>query len=450
MKTLLTAIKRFAPPAAALLFLVAAGVLIAEPGENMPASSSARPPVVRQWFAVDKLLPGRNDDAPRKLMIERYNAATEDLAKQNEQYDMGCVTIGQRNRAAVRVLQAAIAISDSPAEQIRIREQYLELMRQYEQHEAASGDKDDDKSFGKRDYSRYLRLDAEIRLMMAKQQLQSPAKSQIAPLRVTRRDWFAADEARPGENDGPLAKLMIERYNAATAGFAQQAAAYDAGTVMIGDRNLAIQRVRLAALMLNDQPSEQIKIREQEIELLRRFEQQETKLEQDAGRRVGHPTLMRAARLDAELQLAQAKGARLPEFRIVDRDLYKGLKLTAGAQSDPLGKLLVERYNAAVDYRDSDFFKYGHGIEFTVQEQVEAIDLVLHAALALNPSPSEHVKLRGQYLEYLGEQERKINAQFEAGLRDADAASLAYIRSLRLDAEVELLMAKRKLPAGKR
>src|SRR4051794_12130636 len=89
----------------------------------------------RQWFATDKLPLGKCDDALRTLMIARYNAATEELARQQLQYEAGVVTISQRNRTAVRVLQAALAINNVPAEQIRIREQYLKLLADYERHE---------------------------------------------------------------------------------------------------------------------------------------------------------------------------------------------------------------------------------------------------------------------------------------------------------------------------
>ena len=115
------------------------------------------------------------------------------------------------------------------------------------------------------------------------------------------------------------------------------------------------------------------------------------------------------------------------------------LKIEAG--DDELTKLLKARYNAAVAELQarSKALESGNG---TVEDIFGAARKVLRSELALSDKPADRIAVREKYLELERAAEKVATIRFQAGkLSDADLAAARYSR---LDAEVQLLKAKRK------
>jgi hypothetical protein len=112
-----------------------------------------------------------------------------------------------------------------------------------------------------------------------------------------------------------------------------------------------------------------------------------------------------------------------------------------GPDDDELQKLLIARYNAAVDEMQHRFQEFiaGRG---TMEIFGATAKRLVDAGAELNDKPAHQVKLREQLLELMQEIERINVARHEAG--QLSGADLQAARYLRIDAEIQLLRAKRK------
>lgn len=124
--------------------------------QKLPAILTAKP---RQ--------PGEKDDDLRKLLVARYNAAVAEIAAFYRDFLKGRGTFETFVPAAQRLVESGIELSDTPAEQIALREQFLELAKEVEKNQLACHEagRIPDSEVAQ---ARYLRLDAEIRLLRAK------------------------------------------------------------------------------------------------------------------------------------------------------------------------------------------------------------------------------------------------------------------------------------------
>jgi hypothetical protein len=121
--------------------------------------------------------------------------------------------------------------------------------------------------------------------------------------------------------------------------------------------------------------------------------------------------------------------------------LFDAKPLESATGDDDLRKLLKERYNAAVDMGRARFQEYVAG-RGTLDILLEAGRYVLRAEVELNDKPADQVRVREKYLELTKEIEKINNARFQAGqLSLADKEQAHYVR---VDAEIQLLKAKRK------
>jgi outer membrane protein TolC len=127
-----------------------------QPGEKMPAVLSAKP-----------LKAEAGDDELRKLLKERYNAALEEMQARYAEFQAGRITLDMLHEAAQRVLDSQVALTDKPAEHVRIYEQQLELARDVERATQLHYDAGR-KTIAELARARYVRLDVEIKLVVAK------------------------------------------------------------------------------------------------------------------------------------------------------------------------------------------------------------------------------------------------------------------------------------------
>jgi hypothetical protein len=118
-------------------------------------------------------------------------------------------------------------------------------------------------------------------------------------------------------------------------------------------------------------------------------------------------------------------------------------EVTPGPNDDDLRKLQIERYNAVLREAQVRFRQYqtGQGVPYTLLSEVVRRLIQAHRELA--HTPAEEVAFLQQGVDFMKERERAAEEQFKAG--QVSRADLDQARYFRLDAEIELLKAKRKL-----
>ena len=127
--------------------------------------------------------------------------------------------------------------------------------------------------------------------------------------------------------------------------------------------------------------------------------------------------------------------------------ILKAKPLKPAPGDDELRKLLIARYNAAVAEMELRYAEISAG-RATFEVAAEAARHLVDSGIELTDKPAEQLAFREKYLELAKEVERIIKAQFEAGrIGEADLAKARY---LRLDAEVQMLKAKRLVEKGRR
>jgi hypothetical protein len=113
---------------------------------------------------------------------------------------------------------------------------------------------------------------------------------------------------------------------------------------------------------------------------------------------------------------------------------------------DELHKLLQERYNAAVAEMQDRYreFQAGRG---TVEVFGETAQRLVRAGLELSDKPADRIALLTDYVALTKEIEKINQARYDAGR--IPHADLEQARYQRLDAEIQLLHAKRKAKPSK-
>jgi hypothetical protein len=145
------------------------------------------------------------------------------------------------------------------------------------------------------------------------------------------------------------------------------------------------------------------------------------------------------------------KPADKPKLRLPA--LVSGELLKEEPNDDPLRKLLKARYNAAVS-EARDHFEFEHlarhrAVELLFnQDQLYALlQRVVKSGLELCDKPAEKVALVSKYLDFAKEAERTQEDWHKAGkCRIGDVHRARYER---LDAEIQLLRAKREMERAK-
>jgi hypothetical protein len=120
--------------------------------------------------------------------------------------------------------------------------------------------------------------------------------------------------------------------------------------------------------------------------------------------------------------------------------ILKAKPLKPAPGDDELRKLLIARYNVAVAEMQARYAEIAAGrANFDIA--VEAARHLVDSGIELTDKPAEQLAFREKFLELAKEVERIIEAQVEAG--KTGLAELEKARYLRLDAQIQLLKAKR-------
>lgn len=79
-----------------------------------------------------KLTPGKGDDELRRLLVERYNVALEELTLRCQDFKKHLATKTVVVEAGKQLLQAEMELQTTPADRLRVLEQAADLLRWYE------------------------------------------------------------------------------------------------------------------------------------------------------------------------------------------------------------------------------------------------------------------------------------------------------------------------------
>jgi hypothetical protein len=121
--------------------------------------------------------------------------------------------------------------------------------------------------------------------------------------------------------------------------------------------------------------------------------------------------------------------------------LLKAKPLQEDPKDDELRKLLKARYNEAVAETSIVYVQYVR-INGRLDSFIEATQRLLKAGLELHENPTEQVKLLNQYMELTKDAEKAAKLRNDSG--QAHPSELPRARYYRLDAEIQLLRAKRQ------
>jgi len=133
-----------------------------EPEEKTPKILTAKP-----------LKPGPKDDELRRLLIERYNSAVTEMQGRHQEVLAGKGTLEVFAVVGKRLVESGLELNEKPADRVTLLEQYLELMREIEKINVSLFEAG---RISKADLAlaRYLRIDAEIKLLRAHRKANPP------------------------------------------------------------------------------------------------------------------------------------------------------------------------------------------------------------------------------------------------------------------------------------
>jgi hypothetical protein len=151
------------PRVCLVLALLTAGRLVAP--DKDPKDDPPKP--TKGILSYKPLKADPKDDELRKLQIERYNAALEELQALSQKVVNGSKSPGSYFDAGKRVVESGLEIYDKPQDRITLLTDYVELAKDTEkvfkaQLEAGRMAAD------VYHQARYYRLDAEMQLLKAK------------------------------------------------------------------------------------------------------------------------------------------------------------------------------------------------------------------------------------------------------------------------------------------
>jgi beta-lactamase regulating signal transducer with metallopeptidase domain len=117
------------------------------------------------------------------------------------------------------------------------------------------------------------------------------------------------------------------------------------------------------------------------------------------------------------------------------------------ASDDELEKLLKERYNVALNYLRNSYRRLQEGVE-APDNVSDAGRRVVDAELALHPDPADEIHARERYWTFAKIIEARANGLAATGQMAREYADAA--RETRLNAEIQLLQAKRRSQAERK
>jgi len=116
------------------------------------------------------------------------------------------------------------------------------------------------------------------------------------------------------------------------------------------------------------------------------------------------------------------------------------------AGDDELRKLLIARYNSAVNELKMRFQRYEFG-QSSLDFMLETARRVADSELELSDKPADQILVCQKLFQFAKDVEKLTESQFRTGI--AGTGNVEFARYWRLDAEIKLLKAKRKVAATK-
>jgi beta-lactamase regulating signal transducer with metallopeptidase domain len=147
-------------------------------------------------------------------------------------------------------------------------------------------------------------------------------------------------------------------------------------------------------------------------------------------------------------QAQESKAAQRPDKPGLVRVPYvDDPPVKPAASDDELEKLLKERYNVALNYVRNSYRRLQAGVE-APDNVSDAARRVVDAELALHPDPADEIHARERYLTFAKIIEARANGLAASGNMAREYADAA--RETRLNAEIQLLQAKRRWQADRK
>jgi hypothetical protein len=144
---------------------------------------------------------------------------------------------------------------------------------------------------------------------------------------------------------------------------------------------------------------------------------------------------------------AQEPQPQLNQPEITAPALLSAKPLKEDPKDDELRKLLKARYNEGVGEVKMRHEQYKFGLG-GIDDLFQAGQRLVQAGLELHDKSAEKVVLLTQYLELTKDIEKLSQTRYDAGL--SQPAELCRARYQRLDAEIQLLRAKREADRDKK
>lgn len=135
--------------------------------------------------------------------------------------------------------------------------------------------------------------------------------------------------------------------------------------------------------------------------------------------------------------------------RIKERQAADPLTRKPEAGDDELKRLLKERYNAALFAYKYTEAAYSNGT-VTFDELTACCAKMLHAYLELSDKPADQIDAIERYLVFAKQTELKVFSLYKSQTKGGEADKYEKAKYMRLDAEIQLLRAKRKAAAIER
>jgi hypothetical protein len=145
----------------ALLLVPASGTIAQEP---QPKGGPAKLPAI---LTTEPLKEDPKDDELRKLLKARYNAAVAEMKARFKEFEAGRGRVDSMLGASKRLLESGLELSAGPNDRIKLLEQFLEMAKEAERIKQVLVDEGREAPTELHE-ARYLRIDAEIRLLRAK------------------------------------------------------------------------------------------------------------------------------------------------------------------------------------------------------------------------------------------------------------------------------------------
>jgi beta-lactamase regulating signal transducer with metallopeptidase domain len=395
--------------------------------------------------------------APSKELKERYNDALRLLQTRVNRFKEGKTSAKSLCRSAREFTDARMALYVDPLAQVAIAHWYkgfaLTLWRMAEAEIRAGLSTQENQESQAAALDAYFDASSKYRAVIAA--LPALASSHAAVISPT---------------DDERQKLLTERFNAALRHFRAVHSRWHVSATPFRDV-IAAARELSTADAARSAAGDLVAARQREVELMRFLEKLAENMRAAGGLGPDEIEAIHAARLDAEVELFDAKraaGSQKPTTSAETKDmtpvasprpvvpppgsrtlpeLLTAESLKPAGGDDERHKLLKERYNSALGSLQWSYKRREVDHSAPFMSVLEASRQVFAADVAL-AKPQAAVAVTVRYLDLMKFLEQKYESEFKSGYNSRD--ELDAVHAARLDAEIKLLDARRTGAAQER